>query len=731
MEHLKQFRSSVSKNFDELFDSVYKVLHAEIAARDARVLESEERASAIEEARVKACSRVKELERQIEDFQCRQSPSISRTEGTERSNGSSCLVTEEYAPQNVFKSWESHISKNSNLDLYNLLGNIHYKYHALYDAVHTLEGAMKELKTQAKRSKKKLQQWHERVQCNEFSLILDGTTVKFSRMPEVQKQIGGKSQSLSKKVECRVGPEDRAKTMPLHPQHAYKGGVALSEIDSNTLDPAGATLEQGSALDSTSLNSSSPDGRNSTHIPPHGNESSQVKTGLKRKRTVNLESPSTILPHTSTIEVKPESISMSSEKTKPSSLQNYQEHRAAIPTGTQDLDDIGITVETPMKKRISDGYQNHSKQPESNDHEASSFDQEIRANRYSEKLRLDWQLRECPTPLQPANTNARMSNNNIKTAGTKERTDICRASARFHFMTEDGEKDYSNNGQERLNETSTKAAAVNPSNIDDDNSVHRRLSGLLASPLPSKRPLAQFNDHNDPRKPADLIHESSYSVNQDHEPPKTVSCTVHADSSQSRNDSIIGRRPEGVGAGQDLLVCSKDGPLRVRSPRELNPECFRLNPDQNNGLEFAYGQVIRNKAERQHLAGCMRPGCCGDVFRAMARLKPQTGSDQEEDQRLLEEYMGKDSHSLDQLSEESRKKLILEARARSLANNYGKHRHQHQRAHSPPGFWRTEMPDTQELENDRQEARRLEHETVTARRQEAMRPGGLWQFADE
>jgi predicted DNA-binding WGR domain protein len=41
------------------------------------------------------------------------------------------------------------------------------------------------------------------------------------------------------------------------------------------------------------------------------------------------------------------------------------------------------------------------------------------------------------------------------------------------------------------------------------------------------------------------------------------------------------------------------------------------------------------------------------------------------------------------------------------------------------------MPDTQEEEDDLEAAKRLEREKVEERYREAMRPGGLWIWADE
>lgn len=50
---------------------------------------------------------------------------------------------------------------------------------------------------------------------------------------------------------------------------------------------------------------------------------------------------------------------------------------------------------------------------------------------------------------------------------------------------------------------------------------------------------------------------------------------------------------------------------------------------------------------------------------------------------------------------------------------------------SPPGFWRTDFPSTQEDEADRTAGRRMEAEMIQERYREAMRPGGRWRFRDE
>ena len=106
-------------------------------------------------------------------------------------------------------------------------------------------------------------------------------------------------------------------------------------------------------------------------------------------------------------------------------------------------------------------------------------------------------------------------------------------------------------------------------------------------------------------------------------------------------------------------------------------------------------------------------------------------SQDDEDQQLLEEYLGNDVSRVRSMGEEERREVLLQARTRQFADQHGRHRHAYERRTTPPGFWRTEMPTTQELEEDREEARRMERAKVDERYREAMRPGSRWVFRDE
>jgi hypothetical protein len=83
------------------------------------------------------------------------------------------------------------------------------------------------------------------------------------------------------------------------------------------------------------------------------------------------------------------------------------------------------------------------------------------------------------------------------------------------------------------------------------------------------------------------------------------------------------------------------------------------------------------------------------------------------------------------MNEEERQKMLVDIKARLLADQYGKHRSWIDRPRSPPGFWRTDMPTTQEEAEDRQQASVDERKKVLDRYREALKPGGFWKFADE
>ena len=187
----------------------------------------------------------------------------------------------------------------------------------------------------------------------------------------------------------------------------------------------------------------------------------------------------------------------------------------------------------------------------------------------------------------------------------------------------------------------------------------------------------------------------------------------------------------------------------------LYPEDFKLNPQRNHGLNYAYSEVIRGQDARKCLNGCTRPGCCGTLLRKAIEIggyisPPQSrlssafnntnnddqaeeDKDQDQDQLLLDEYLGTVTHRLKPMPEADRKELLLQAQTEKFAKQYGKHRTGGAgggvyggRASTPPGFWNADMPTTPEEVENRKLANEMERRKVELMYREAMRPNGQY-----
>lgn len=189
---------------------------------------------------------------------------------------------------------------------------------------------------------------------------------------------------------------------------------------------------------------------------------------------------------------------------------------------------------------------------------------------------------------------------------------------------------------------------------------------------------------------------------------------------------------------QDVLSTarSEKEPLATRPVSRLSLDDFRINPEYNNGLDYAYRDVVRGREKRKCLAGCTDTACCGKGFRALAEIATpirdnSTPAQKEEEDTLLTEFLGRDAARLIRhMGKEERRDTLIKAKTRELANKHGKHRHAYERRKSPPGFWRADFPTTQEEAEDREKAKLFERDLVQRRYEEAMRGSGKWIFKD-
>ncbi|KAF2811678.1 SAE2-domain-containing protein [Mytilinidion resinicola] len=182
--------------------------------------------------------------------------------------------------------------------------------------------------------------------------------------------------------------------------------------------------------------------------------------------------------------------------------------------------------------------------------------------------------------------------------------------------------------------------------------------------------------------------------------------------------------------------------LRSRPVEQLTLDHFKPNPAYNQGLDYAFVETVRGRDARKCLPGCTNPECCGSAFRALAMAAPTLAAprglfdvdDEADDEtRLLQDYMG-DAYDVARISRmptDEKEELLLQARTRLLADRHGRHKQAYERRSTPPGFWRTDFPTTQETEKDREEARKLDRAKVEERWRDAMRDGGRWIFRDE
>ena len=356
--------------------------------------------------------------------------------------------------------------------------------------------------------------------------------------------------------------------------------------------------------------------------------------------------------------------------------------------------------------------------------------------------------------LRPTNPNVQIlprtssPTSSLKRLPPSSRRD--RGAARVPFLAEDGE----DGNQERLSEN----PGLDDENISDTSisqlhqtakvtEAYRRLGSLLTEPSPEKPLLSLGKAAQSGSKPCEIISPVLLRTNA----VITKYPTIKANEQQPKPAFIAGKLAGTGKSTRTSLLASQvapealpeDEPLRARPLQHLRLDDFKINSARNQGLDFAFNEVIRNRDQRKCLLSCSKPDCCGDKFRQMVKVggyavSRQTGlwnslpmDEIGENQRLLEEYLGNDVAALRHMSATKKQELLVHAKAKQIADEYGKHRRIVERGISPPGFWRTDMPTTQENAVDKEAARTAERQQVEERYREAMRTNGRWLFRDE
>jgi hypothetical protein len=172
----------------------------------------------------------------------------------------------------------------------------------------------------------------------------------------------------------------------------------------------------------------------------------------------------------------------------------------------------------------------------------------------------------------------------------------------------------------------------------------------------------------------------------------------------------------------------KEQPLRERPLRSLKRTDFKLNPQYNEGYDYAFGDIVRGK-DRASLPGCSKEECCGKLYRPLAELA-LADTDRIAINCALEKQLGDDSWKLGSLTQMEKDKMWVDAKIRELSQKHGRHRERHGGMREPPGWDRLGFPSTQEEAKDREEADQLELGEIELRHTEAIKKG-KYLFRDE
>lgn len=442
-----------------------------------------------------------------------------------------------------------------------------------------------------------------------------------------------------------------------------------------------------------------------------------------------------------------------------------------------DLDDVDGGVPTPKKHRFTrdvdsaddavPGIAFHSnlkspKPPRASSAPAASQSQRDQYVTHNQNPFLGMALNPIDTNLQShprsANRKAQRYNGNYD-----------RGAAAIPQISEDGE-DYPNEYDVITNSRTSLLEAPREASEGNENTdrgamkgmVKERLPGLLETPMPAKSVLAPIKSTNPWSTDRPTSRAQTGSSTKLKGPPmshqlmsigdylerKQVGMslipTVTPSSARSEGQRPITRPiPHSSLASRSTNETEENNvphtSLRTLPLDQLWAENFKINPVRNKGVSYAFTEVVRGRDERKCLPGCTRAECCGAHFRRLIESGLEVRADQnlwapegeDEGVRLIIEHTGWSRSRIERLGEDDWERLLIDAKIQKASNLFGKHRHLHARAPSPPGFWRTEFPSTQEQTEDRKLAYEMDREKIEARWREAMKPRGLWKFADE
>ncbi|KAL8887216.1 MAG: hypothetical protein Q9215_005176 [Flavoplaca cf. flavocitrina] len=363
--------------------------------------------------------------------------------------------------------------------------------------------------------------------------------------------------------------------------------------------------------------------------------------------------------------------------------------------------------------------------------------------------------------LRPTDANAILPRTGDVPLNKKRRTKPSSDHGLYHFreLAEDGERNLDTENELLDDNVQDQALSSERSAQDltanqDAETRQRRLDQLLTRPSPEK-PLLSARDNK-----TRVAHAPSKVDSRPFLPKRAAETVAPKTPNLEREDrSNVRHHRNLVATAASVLKPIKtpnyrspfsstsrkpprslEPPLRSRPLSQLALEDFKVNPNQNQGYDYAFKEVVRKQDQRKCLPGCTRLDCCGTIFRKMAETMPNhfyhtsrlMGPSQEvDDQGMLEDYLGDQAYRLRSMSGEQKAETLLQAKTKIVADHYGRHREVFAREPSPVGYWDVDMPNSQQAAEYSRLAEIQTRQKVQQRYQEAMKKDGLWKFRDE
>ncbi|RPD61556.1 hypothetical protein L226DRAFT_485405 [Lentinus tigrinus ALCF2SS1-7] len=153
----------------------------------------------------------------------------------------------------------------------------------------------------------------------------------------------------------------------------------------------------------------------------------------------------------------------------------------------------------------------------------------------------------------------------------------------------------------------------------------------------------------------------------------------------------------------------------AQAARETINAMYEIDPERNNGVNFQFEEVVRDKEKRKHMhaADCE---CCRDYYEAVgplpSRLQPPAWrSPQSKDKKRKRDSF--------EDGDDDRNAEAIEKHKQEIS----RHRQHWARGETPPGYWNIGFPDTQEVEAMNAEAQRMHERKQALVAQDAQRGG--------